>query len=191
MRDDTTGEQTDEPAAAGGAEPTPQELRRRLEQRLGGRPLMVYLVLLAGGAALLLLLIIVWISATDDDDGERPACIPVRQNEAVDMIRAGQVKRMDVVHAQDRPEAGPAIVRLELNDERCFQLPEGADHLETLFVVLGAGTYFNEYAEQRIDIRYPEQPLPSSLLVTSTPEPTVPPTPTATATARPASPTAV
>jgi hypothetical protein len=190
MRDDTSDAQTDGPAAEGG-EPTPRGPRGRIEQRLGGRPLMVYVVLIAGAAALLLLLIIVWISAIDDDGDERPPCIDVRPEDALDMIEGGQVRSMDVYRDLERPEAGPSIIQVVLNDDTCHKLPEGANNRESLLFVVGAATYYNEYAEQQIDIRMREQALPNSLLVTSTPEPTEPPTATGTATARPASPTAL
>lgn len=193
MRDDTTGEQTDGPAdgGAGASGPTPGELRRRLERRFGDRPLMVYLVLIAGAVALLLLLIIVWISATDDGDDEPPVCPGIQPDQGLEMIRAGEVERIDVVGDQDMPLTGPSIVRLELVDATCRQLPEGADNVDQLLLIVGAAEYYNRHADQQVSIHYREQNLPSALLVTSTPLPTETPAPTGTAAPRTATPTAI
>src|SRR5262245_3917486 len=84
--------------------------RARLEQALGGRPLMVYLVLFAGAGALLVLLMVVWISATGGGDEDTLVCIDIAAADAQAAILAGEVQRLDIVVDRENPQAGPSAV---------------------------------------------------------------------------------
>jgi hypothetical protein len=184
-------DQTPDEQAADGS--SPDVMRSRLEQMLGGRPLMVYVVLFAGAAVLLILLIIVWISATGGGDKQPVICLDVPAQQGQELIRDGQVKRVDIIADREQPLAGPILIQLQLTDNTCRKLPQGADNQAGLYQVIGFVEHYNTYADQRIRIHNGVEDLPTALLVTATPTPpatsTPTVTPTATATARPASPT--
>lgn len=170
-RDETPGDETE---IDGG--PGPEELRNRLEQLLGGRPLMVYLVLFAGAAALLLLLVIVWISATGGDDEDAPVCLDIPASETQELIRVGQVERLDIIADREQPEAGPVAIRIKLINDTCRNLPQGATNQATLYQIIGLVEFYNTYGEQRVRVHNERVEIPRELLVTATPEPTVTPT---------------
>jgi hypothetical protein len=159
----------------------------RLEQALGGRPLMVYLVLFAGAGALLVLLLIVWISATGGGEEEHPICLDISATDAQTAILAGEVSRVDIVVDREHPDVGPTAVQLELTDQSCRRLaPTGADNRDAAYQVVGVVYVYNSTGEQRIRIHTKREDVPNEFLVTSTAlptetatlEPTVPPTET-------------
>jgi hypothetical protein len=159
----------------------------RLEQALGGRPLMVYLVLFAGAGALLVLLLIVWISATGGGgEEEHPICLDISVADAQTAILAGEVSRVDIVVDRQHPDVGPTAVQLELTDKSCRRLPTGADNRDAAYQVVGVVYVYNSTGEQRIRINTKREDVPNEFLVTSTAlptetatlEPTVPPTET-------------
>jgi hypothetical protein len=173
------------------------DTRSRLEQLLGERPVMVYVVLFAGSAVLLILLIIVWISATGGDNKQPTICLDIPAPEGQNLIEEGKVTRIDIIADREQPLAGPILIQLELSDNTCRKLPQGADNQAGLYQVIGFVEHYNNYADQRIRVHNGVEDLPTALLVTATPTPsatatpTVTPTATATATARPASPTPI
>jgi hypothetical protein len=150
--------------------------RARLEQALGGRPLMVYLVLFAGAGALLVLLMIVWISATGGGDEETPVCLDINATDAQAAILAGNVQRVDIVVDREHPESGPTAVQLEMTDKSCRRLPTGADNRDAAYRVIGVVYVYNSTGEQRIRIHTKREDVPAEFLVTSTPVPTETPT---------------
>ncbi len=159
----------------------------RLEQALGGRPLMVYLVLFAGAGALLVLLLIVWISATGGGEEEHPICLDISAADAQTAILAGEVSRVDIVVDREHPDVGPTAVQFELTDQSCRRLaPTGADNRDAAYQVVGIVYVYNSTGEQRISIHTKREDVPNEFLVTSTVlptetatlEPTVPPTET-------------
>jgi hypothetical protein len=171
MRDGNNGQFTndasDEGSDASGAS------RNRLEQALGGRPLMVYLVLFAGAGALLVLLMIVWISATGGGEEERPICLDISAADAQAAILAGEVSRVDIVVDREHPDVGPTAVQLELTDQSCRRLaPTGADNRDAAYQVVGVVYVYNSTGEQRISIHTKREDVPNEFLVTSTPVPT-------------------
>jgi hypothetical protein len=155
-------------------------LWRRLEAKLGGRPLMVYLVLIAGAAVLLLLLAIVWISATGNKNPERPPCFDIDANAARDTILAGKVDRIEIFLDRQRPELGPSAIRLDYSDNTCRELPKGADNVTQAYVIVGVVDVYNNIHDAHIRVTYHRTPVQPEFLVTSTPTPTVTPTPTLT-----------
>jgi hypothetical protein len=158
--------------------------RSQIERLLGGRPLSVYGVLAAGVGVLVLLLAIVIITASGDDGGdEQPQCLNVGADDAQSAIEAGQVERITVVSDQDRPEAGPIAVSLNLTDGNCRQLPQGAVLQPELYRILGVAAYYNQSreGEERIRISSERQAnVPAELLATATATPTETPPPTET-----------
>jgi hypothetical protein len=150
--------------------------RARLEQALGGRPLMVYLVLFAGAGALLVLLMIVWISATGGGDEETPVCLDINATDAQAAILAGDVQQVDIVVDREHPESGPTAVQLEMTDKSCRRLPTGADNRDAAYQVIGVVYVYNSTGEQRIRIHTKREDVPAEFLVTSTPVPTETPT---------------
>lgn len=157
-------------------------LRQRLNQRLGGRPLIVYLVLLAGGATLLLLIIIVWISASGPGRENRPICTTISPGEAQRAILDGDVQRIDVLVDKQDPLHSLTGMNIEFVDGTCRQLPQGADARDQLYFILGVTDFYNRFGEQRVKVTYQQQDIPRELLATSTPTPTatIPPTETPT-----------
>src|SRR5688500_121185 len=187
--------------AAPAPEPPPQppvdRAIARLGGRLGGRPLSVYGILLAGAAVLLILLVIVWITAEDGGDGDGPTCLNILVDEAHDLIANGEVERLEVAWAQNRPEVDAVILNIQVVDGACriFQ-PQGVEGQKGIWAIVGQAYVRNQISEERqinIDIE-PREAIPPAFLWTPTvaPSATVEPTPTVPApTALPASPTAV
>jgi hypothetical protein len=155
-------------------------LRRRLATSLGGRPLMVYLVLFAGAAVLLVLLVIVWISATGGGGEEQPPCFDISPEEAQAAILAGNVERVEIFLDRDQPELGPSVIRLELSDGTCRELPKGADYVSQAYMIVGVVSVYNNSHQDRVRIIYRRTSVLPEFLVTSTPTPTITPTPTVT-----------
>ena len=184
-----------EPAPA--TQPPVDRAFARLGRGLGGRSLSVYGILLAGGAVLLILLAIVWITADDGDDGDGPTCLNIRVDEANELIETGEVERLQVQWAQDRPETGPITLDLRTVDGACRSLePQGVEGQPEIWEIVGHAFLRNEISEERqIDIDIdPSDALLPAFLWTPTPVPTatVEPTPTVPVpTEPPASPTPV
>jgi hypothetical protein len=156
--------------------------RRRFERSLGGRPLMVYLVLFAGAAVLLILLVIVWISATGDNNEQPPPCFDITVAEAQTAIRDGVVERVEIFLDQERPELGPAVIRITFTDDTCRELPKGADNINQAYEIVGFVEVYNSTHEERVRITYRRTDILPELLMTSTPTPTITPTPAPTET---------
>jgi hypothetical protein len=187
MRDGNDGQFTNDPSnldpdtSRGGT-------ASRIEQALGGRPLMVYLVLFAGAGALLVLLLIVWISATGGGEEEHPICLDINAADAQTAILAGEVTRVDIVVDREHPDAGPTAVQLEMSDQSCRRLPTGADNRDDAYRVVGVVYVYNSTGDQRIRVHTKREDVPAEFLVTSTAlptetatlAPTVPPTETLT-----------
>ncbi|MFL5762287.1 MAG: hypothetical protein ACJ789_21515 [Thermomicrobiales bacterium] len=175
MRDGNNGPFTNNPS---GSDPDAQGTSvNRLEQALGGRPLIVYLVLFAGAGALLVLLMIVWISATGGGEEERPICLDISAADAQAAILAGKVSRVDIVVDRQHPDVGPTAVQLELSDQSCRRLaPTGADNRDAAYQVVGVVYVYNSTGEQRIRIHTKREDVPNQFLVTSTAVPTETPT---------------
>lgn len=165
-----------------GAEPEypADRLRRRLETKLGGRPLMVYLVLFAGAAVLLILLVIVWISATGESGNEQPPCFDITLDEAHQAIVAGDVERIEIFVDRQHPEVGPSVIRLDLTDHTCRELPKGADNAAAAYTIVGIVDVYNNTHEERVRVTYRRTDVLPEFLVTSTPTPTETPLPTET-----------
>lgn len=157
-------------------------LRDRVNQTLGGRPLMVYLVLFAGAATLVLLLAIVWVSATGSGNDERPICTSATAAEAQQLVLAGQVDRINVLVDREQPLDSLTGIVFELTDGTCRNSAQGADIRNDLYAILGVVGLYNNFGESRVRVHYQRQELDPSLLVTSTPtsEPTLVPTETPT-----------
>lgn len=175
----------DEPGRTNDLDDREDGPRSQIERLLGGRPLSVYGVLAAGVGVLVLLLAIVIITASGDDAGdEQPQCLNVVADDAQSAIEAGQVERITVVSDQDRPEAGPIAVSLNLTDGNCRQLPQGAVLQPELYRILGVAAYYNQSreGEERIRISSERQAnVPAELLATATATPTETAIPTETA----------
>ncbi len=173
--------------------------RARLERLLGGRPLTVYGVLAAGAGVLLVLLLIIWITAGGGGgDDDVPPCFTLDAATARDAVLNGEVEKVDVTYAQDQPDFGPALLRLDKIDGTCITLEQGAKGLEGAYQVIGAIAYYNQTTEQqRVSLDYDAVDVPAAVLIIPTATPTpLPPTepilpasptadPTATATATP------
>jgi cell division septation protein DedD len=161
----------------------------RLKQRVGGvlagRPLAVYLVLFAGAATLIILLIIVWISATGGGNEERPICTTISIPDARSAVLSGHVQRIAVLVDADNPAETLTGINLDFDDGSCRATVQGADHRDELYLVLGAVTYYNNYAENRVRIEYQKQAVQPELLSTSTSTATAAPPATETPTASP------
>jgi hypothetical protein len=155
-------------------------LRRRFSSSLGGRPLMVYLVLFAGAAVLLILLVIVWISATGDGEEQPPPCFDITSDEAKTSILGGTVERVEIFLDRQRPELGPSVIRLQLTDGTCRELPKGADNVNQAYLIVGFVDVYNNTHEERVRISYRRTDVLPEFLVTSTPTATIAPTATET-----------
>lgn len=178
-----------------GEDQAPDGARGRIERLLGrrllprrplaGQSLSVYGVLLAGVGVLAVLLAIIWATGRGDGTAEGPDCLPVTSDEALTSIDDGTVERMRVLTEQGRPERGPLLVTLDLNNGNCRRLPEGISAQPELYRIIGYVTVFNQSraGEQRINLDWSEDSdIPALLLATATPTPTVTPLPTDTPT---------
>lgn len=158
--------------------------RRPLPRRLfGEQPLSVYGVLLAGVAVLAVLLAIIWATGRGDGPAAKPDCLTTTPEEALAAIDDGAVAGMRVLTEQGRPERGPLLVTLDLNNGNCRRLPEGVAAQPELYQIIGYATVFNQSraGEQRIGFDFSEESdIPASSLATATPTPTVTPIPTNT-----------
>lgn len=182
---DKIGEGQETPPAPSQPEYPVDRLKQRVGGVLAGRPLAVYLVLFAGAATLIILLIIVWISATGGGNQERPICTTISIADARNAVLAGHVQRIAVLVDADNPADTLTGINLDFDDGSCRATVQGADHRDELYLVLGAVTYFNNYAENRVRIEYQKQAIQPELLSTSTPTATAPPPATETPTASP------
>jgi hypothetical protein len=158
-------------------------VKERLSARFGGRPLMVYLVLFAGAAVLLLLLIIVWISASGGPGEGPPPCFDITSDEARDAVLNGSVQKVEIYLDNQRPEAGPSVIRLDLSDDTCRELPKGADNVSQAYMLVGVVEVYNNTHDNRIRVNYHRTDVLPEFLVTSTPAPTITSTPLDTPTA--------
>ncbi len=188
---DGTDNQSTGPAGAAPPPVKPEfpvdRLRARIGGVLAGRPLAVYLVLIAGAATLIILLVIVWFSATGGTNETRPICTTISVPDARSAVLAGHVQRVWVLVDADRPADTLTGINLDLDDGSCRATIQGADHRDELYLVLGAVTYYNNYAENRVRIQYQKQTIQPELLSTSTATSiaTLPPTETESPTASP------
>lgn len=160
--------------------------RRPLPRRLvGEQSLSVYGVLLAGVGVLAVLLGIIWATGRGDGPADKPDCLTTTPDEALANINDGAVASMRVLTEQGRPERGPLLVTLDLNNGNCRRLPEGIAAQPELYQIIGYVTVFNQSraGEQRINLDWNEESDPPALsLATATPTPTVTPQPTDTPT---------
>lgn len=158
--------------------------RRPLPRRLfGDQPLSVYGVLLAGVGVLAVLLAIIWATGRGDGPAAKPDCLTTTPEEALAAIDDGAVAGMRVLTEQGRPERGPLLVTLDLNNGNCRRLPEGVAAQPELYQIIGYATVFNQSraGEQRIGFDFSEESdIPALSLATATPTPTVTPIPTNT-----------
>jgi hypothetical protein len=153
--------------------------RDRLEQRIGGRPLILYLVIVAGVGALLLLLVIIIVSATKDDDSKQSTCLDIAPHDAVSEIFAGNVDKATITIDNEQSELGPVAIKLEFKDNGgCRALPQGVDNRDGMLQILGAIEYANSINGQKVRTEYDREDVPVELLSTATPTPA----PTGTAT---------
>ena len=169
---ETTSNDQDAPPPVEPEEYPVDRLKSRLGGVLAGRPLAVYLVLMAGAATLIILLIIVWISATGSTNQERPICTTITISDARNAVLAGHVRRIAVLVDADKPADTLTGINLDFDDGSCRATIQGADHRDELYLVLGAVTYYNNFAENRVRVEYQKQVVQPELLSTSTPTPT-------------------
>ena len=144
-------------------------MRDRLEQEVGGRPLILYLLMAAGLAVLLLLAIIIWVSARGDGRSAQAICLDIDPNDAITQVLNGQVDSVYVIVDRDHPELGPAAVQLQMSDGTCRITPQGVDHRDSMLQVLGAIEYTNTVGEKRIRSEYRRESVPAELMATDTP----------------------
>jgi hypothetical protein len=128
------------------------------------------------------LLIIVWISASGGGDEQPPPCFDITVDDAQTAIRDGKVDRVEIYLDRQRPELGPSVIRLELTDGTCRELPKGADSVGQAYLIVGFIDVYNNTHQDRVRIAYRRTDVLPELLITSTPTPTVTPTPTETPT---------
>ncbi len=173
-------------------------MRDRLEQEVGGRPLILYLLMAAGLAVLVLLAIIIWVSARGDGRSAQAICLDIDPQEAINQVMAGNVDAVYVIVDNSQPQLGPAALQLEMSDKSCRITPQGVDNRDQMLQVLGAIEYSNTIGENRIRSEYRREAVPAELMATKTPtiapeeEPTATVDPNATATTDPnAAPTEV
>ncbi len=144
-------------------------MRDRLEQEVGGRPLILYLLMAAGLAVLLLLAIIIWVSARGDGRSAQAICLDIDPQEAINQVLNGNVGAVYVIVDRDHPELGPAAIQLEMSDRTCRITPQGVDHRDSMLQVLGAIEYTNTVGENRIRSEYRRESVPAELMATNTP----------------------
>lgn len=146
--------------------------RDRLEQRIGGRPLILYLVIVAGVGALLLLLVIIIVSATKDDSNNQSNCLDIAPHDAVSEIFAGNVEKATITIDNEQSQLGPVAVKLEFKDKGgCRSLPQGVDNRDSMLQILGAIEYANTINGQKVRTEYDRENVPVELLSTATPTP--------------------
>lgn len=156
--------------------------RDRLEQRIGGRPLILYLVIVAGVGALLLILVIIIVSATKDNGSKQATCLDISPHDAVTEIFAGNVERASITIDNEQSALGPVAVKLEFkNNGGCRTLPQGMDNRDGMLQILGAIEYANTINGQKLRTEYDREDVPAELLATATPTPS----PTSQATIEP------
>jgi len=178
-----TGQDQDAPPPLAEPEEYPVDrLKARIGGVLAGRPLAVYLVLIAGAATLIILLVVVWFSATGGTNEERPICTTISVRDARDAVLAGHVQLIAVLVDADKPAESLTGINLDFDDGSCRATIQGADHRDDLYLVLGAVTYYNNFAENRVRIQYQKQSVQPELLSTSTPTATAPTPPVETET---------
>ncbi|CAN5763696.1 hypothetical protein BH23CHL5_BH23CHL5_04690 [soil metagenome] len=136
------------------------------------RPTLVYVALAAGAAVLLILLLIVWLSSRNGQQIEPALCLDIEIDEVGDVIRRGEVEQIDVLVAAALPTEGLTAIQLQMEDDDCRRLPEGAASRDILYQTLGMVTLYNENGERPIQINYILRTVPVGLLHTSTPTPT-------------------
>jgi hypothetical protein len=144
-------------------------MRDRLEQEVGGRPLILYLLMAAGLAVLLLLGIIIWVSARGDGRTAQAICLDISPREAVTQVLAGNVDGVYVIIDRNFPELGPAALQLEMSDNTCRVTPQGIEHRDEMLQVLGAIEFTNTIGENRIRSEYRREAIPAELMATPTP----------------------
>lgn len=155
--------------------------RDRLEQRIGGRPLILYLVIVAGVGALVLLLVIIIVSATKDDSSNQATCLDISPHDAASEIFAGNVEKATITIDDEQSQLGPVAVRLEFKDNGgCRSLPQGVDNRDGMLQILGAIEYANTINGQKVRTEYDREDVPIELLSTATPTPSPSPTESAT-----------
>ena len=144
-------------------------MRDRLEQEVGGRPLILYLLVAAGLAVLVLLAIIIWVSARGDGRSAQAICLDIDPQEAINQVLAGNVNAVYVIVDTSHPELGPAALQLEMKDNTCRITPQGVDNRDSMLQVLGAVEYSNTIGESRIRSEYRRESVPAELMATTTP----------------------
>lgn len=165
---------------AGDATPAPESAsgpRSSMQRRLEGKPVLIYGTLIAGAVALLLLLMVVWLS-TRDSGSPVNLCLDTNVSEAQAAILDGGVRRVDVLIDSEQPMQGLTAIQLELDNGECRKLPEGADNRAQLLQVLGLIELYNQEGDGNVRVEYQREAVPANLLLTSTPIPSITPTPT-------------
>ena len=123
---------------------------------------------------------VVWLS-TRESGSPVNLCLDTNLTEAQAAILQGGVRRADVLIDAEEPMQGLTAIQLELEDGECRKLPEGADNRGQLLQVLGLIELYNQEGDGNIRVEYQREDVPANLLLTSTPIPSVTPTPTAQA----------
>jgi hypothetical protein len=90
------------------------------------------------------------------------------------------VDRVEIYLDRQRPELGPSVIRLDLSDGTCRELPKGVDRVGQAYQIVGFIDVYNNTHDQRVRIVYRRTDVLPELLVTSTPTPTITPMPTET-----------
>jgi hypothetical protein len=146
---------------------------------------MVYLVLFGGAAVLLALLLIVWLSTNGNDNEGSPPCYDITSDEARSAVQRGAVDDIEIFLDRNKPSLGPSVVRVNLNDGTCRELPKGADNVDVAYMIIGVVEVYNNTHDERVSITYHLTDVLPEFLVTSTPTPTETPVPTVTPTPSP------
>ena len=150
-------------------------VRARLEGRIGERPVSAYAVLVAGALVLCVLLAIIITTSGDDDTGTDRTCYqqPDVQIAKRDVL-SGAVERVRVIVPEGRPQFGVALLELDYVDGSCYTLPQGIIGQDNAFLILGALETYNRTTDQRrVDVTWDEDAVPTNVLFTPTPSPTV------------------
>ncbi|MCO5214944.1 MAG: hypothetical protein M9953_03230 [Thermomicrobiales bacterium] len=171
----------------------PTETNHRRFRRGGeeeGRPRSVYVILFGGVALLVVLLIIVYLSS-DRSIPDQPICSSVTIEQAQTAVLEGRIRGITVAYDDtvEPPSAwnwGPVLMRVSYTDGQCAILPQGIEHRNGLYQVIGAITVYNDITEnQKIEIKYDHSTALDPMLFatptaipTNTPVPSPTPTPT-------------